>query len=96
MTITAGADDLQQSYEALRAQALGQETAMMPRGLVLLLHAGMVAWMTACAPVASLPATAKPGPSIKVGKDHVLAGRSAELVRVLAEMAVGSQRRLWA
>jgi len=94
MTITAGMDDLRRGYETLRAQAIGEEvTAVTPRGLALFLRSGLTAWMVAWAPPGSAPAPTTPVPSTKQGRHEVLAGLSGELVRVLAEMAVSSQRR---
>ena len=90
MKITAGAGELWQGYEALRAQAVGQISAVTPRGLALFRRSGMVAWMSASAPLASTDVPLSP--SINRHSD-VFGGSCVELVRVLAEMALGSQRR---
>ena len=55
MTITAGAPELAQGYEALRAEALGLAPAARPRGRAVLIGAGLPAWMTALAPLARSP-----------------------------------------
>ena len=52
MTITAGAGDLAQGYEALRAQALGTVPTVKPRGLAVFMGAGLPAWMNALPPSA--------------------------------------------
>lgn len=89
LKIIAGRDELERGYEALRAQVVGTATFVMPRGLALFRHSGMVAWMSACAP---LPVTSARSAPQGERPREVLAGLSSELVRVLAEMAVGSQR----
>jgi hypothetical protein len=43
VTITADADELAEGYEALRAQATGEITTVAPRGLGVLVRAGVVA-----------------------------------------------------
>ena len=85
--------DLEQAYEALRAQATGELPATTPRGLALFLGAGLAAWMTA------LP---RPAPSMPVREPREgdstlsLGGLSGDLVRVLVEMALGSRKGVWA
>lgn len=96
MKITAGAGDLGQGYEALRAQAVGQISAVTPRGLALFHRSGMVAWMSACVPLIPTDIPVNAAPSLNEGALAVLGGSSAELVRVLAEMALGGQRRCYA
>lgn len=83
------AAELEQAYEVLRAQATASGPPATPRGLALFLASGLVAWMAAWARPAPLPAVLAP----QDGPRLVLAGLSRELVRVLAEMALGSQRR---
>jgi len=95
MKITAGAGDLSQGYEALRAQAVGQISAVTPRGLALFRRSGMAAWMSACAPLGSTDAPVASSPSINNRRSDVLGGSCAELVQVLAEMALGSRRRCY-
>jgi len=78
------------AYEALRAQALGQSPTVTPRGLALFLRVGLAGWLLACA---ALGSTATP-PRADGGRPRE--GRlapDAELVRVLAAMALGSRRR---
>lgn len=90
MTITAPADDLVQAYEALRAQAVGQTPTVTPRGLALFLRVGLAGWMPACAPLGSA------SPSKRSTDDRPqtpAVDLDGELVRVLTEMALGSQRR---
>jgi len=88
MTITAGAGDLAQVYEALRAQALGTLPMVRPRGLAVLAGAGMAAWMSALPPSARLrPAARCPD---QAGHQN---GQGGELVRLLAEMVLASQGR---
>ncbi|HUZ86748.1 MAG TPA: hypothetical protein VNF26_07320 [Candidatus Baltobacterales bacterium] len=96
MKITAGAGELLQTYEALRAQAVGQLTPVTPRGLALFYRSGMVAWMSACAPLTGTDAPVNSAPSINGAPRDVLTNSSAELVRVLTEMVLGGQRRCYA
>jgi hypothetical protein len=81
--------ELAQAYEALRAQAVGQLPAVTPRGLALFLRVGLAGWMAACAPpTAAAPPRAADGRGVapRVALD-------GELVRILAAMALGRQRR---
>jgi hypothetical protein len=82
------ADELCAGYEALRAAATGQAVCDTPRGLMLMLNQGLPAWMRAWAP---LPPAA---PIVSAGQRPVTAGVSAEVVRVLTEMALGGRFRL--
>ncbi len=93
MKITATAAELTDGYEALRAQALGQLPGLTPRGLAVFIRGGLPGWMVACAPAPGARAARSPADIIPARR---LAGVSAELVRVLTEMALGSQRRCWA
>jgi hypothetical protein len=89
MTITAGAADLAQGYEALRAQAQGAVPGVNPRGRAVLVGAGLAAWMSA------LPPSARPRPP-RAERPHRARhqnGQSPELVRLLAEMVLASQAR---
>ena len=88
--MTASTAELAQAYETLRAQAVGQAPAVTPRGLALLRRAGLAAWMRACAPLSPATPSAHPrdgGSPTPCGELH------PELVRILTEMALGSQRR---
>jgi len=89
MTITAGAADLAQGYEALRAQAQGAVPGVNPRGRAVLVGAGLAAWMSA------LPPSARRRPSRAGRPDRAghQDGQSTELVRLLAEMVLASQAR---
>ena len=93
MTITAPAAELAQGYEALRAQALGELPPFTPRGLAVFLRGGLVSWMSACPP-RDPPKQPRPTTSPRAGSREVrgLTGVSAELVRLLTEMALTSQR----
>jgi hypothetical protein len=86
VTISADADDLLAGYEALRAQALGAVPAATPRGLSVLTRAGLAAWMRALAPIVRTSATA-------AGRGRESTGFGTELVSLLTEMALSSQRR---
>jgi hypothetical protein len=87
------------SYEALRAQATGRLPAVTPRGLSLVLGAGLAAWVKAWAQPSELP-TVAPSPSALRPPAAPAAGRSApagagdEVVRLLAEMALGCWAKL--
>lgn len=87
MTISADAADLLAGYEALRAQALGAVPAATPRGLSVLTRAGLAAWMRALAPIARTSTT----PRRVAARESTDFG--AELVSLLTEMALSSQRR---
>jgi hypothetical protein len=84
---------LVQWYEGLRAQATGQVPATTPRGLSLLLHSGLPAWMAACPPVTPDPTPARAVSSASATPVRPLTHMSAELVGVLTEMALGGLRR---
>jgi hypothetical protein len=88
MTITAGAGDIAQGYEALRAQALGAPPMATPRGRAVLLGAGMTAWMSA------LPPSARPRPAVRCAtRASQQNSQGGDLVRLLAEMVMASQGR---
>ena len=92
MRATAPAADLAQGYEALRAQATGQAPRRRPRGLAVLLRGGLASWMCACPPdVRARPAAAAGAGD--AGGGRATSGGHAELVRLLAGMALSSQRR---
>ena len=91
MTIVAPAAELEQSYEVLRAQAVGEIPSVTPRGLAVFLGRGMSAWMRACPPRPRPVPPASPASAENI--DAGLAGVSAELVRLLAAMVVSRQGR---
>ena len=74
-------------YEALRNQATERHAPVVRHGLAVLLRHGMAAWLDAWSKV--------PTPPPRSGKDHrskpcrVPDGSGAEVVRVLAAMALG-------
>ena len=81
MKIAAGAADLSQGYEALRAQAVGEIPSVTPRGLAVFINDGLPSWMRACAPTSRPSATAIPAASS--GQVSRLTSLSVELVRLL-------------
>ncbi len=87
MTISADVVDLLVGYEALRAQALGAVPAATPRGLSVLTRAGLAAWMGALVPIVRTRAT------VHRVAAHESTGFGTELVSLLTEMALASQRR---
>ncbi len=89
ITATAGAQ-LAASYEALRAQAVGELTTRMPRGLAALLRLGVPAWMRAC--TALMPVTTSPTADT-TARSSASSSPPAEMVTILAEMALGGLRR---
>jgi hypothetical protein len=89
MIVVQAAGELTLAYEALRAQATGQLPAVSPRGLALFLMAGFPDWMKAWSPLA--PAVAKPLAALPRPEPPVVPGN--EVVQLLAEMALGCQRR---
>ena len=91
MSKNAPAIDIGRAYEAVRAQAVGQVPTITPRGLTLLLDAGLPTWINACPPLA-------PGPPPNVASEPrpSLAGLSVELVSVLTEMALSNRRNCYA
>ena len=91
MKIIAPATELAQGYEALRTQALGGHPPLTPRGLAVFVRGGLAAWMCACPPGnRPRPAT---NAATGVHEERALTAGSAELVRVLAQMALSRQRR---
>ncbi len=79
-------------YEALRAQATGAGAAgTPPRGLSLLLRAGLAAWIAAWRRLVVAPSTLRPPP--RTGRSEPAVGLVAELAVVLTEMALGARRR---
>jgi len=83
------ADDLAAGYEALRATALGCRPTDSPKGLALLLGQGLPGWIRAW----TTPAVPR-SPAAATGRAQSAAGPSAEVVRLLAEMALGQRRSL--
>ena len=91
MRAMAPATDLAQGYEALRAQATGQAPCRRLRGLAVFLRGGRASWMCACPPGSrARPAAAGAGDA---GGGRATRGGNAELVRLLAGMALSSGRR---
>ncbi len=86
------AGELTLAYEALRAQATGELPAVTPRGLAMFLAAGFPTWMKAWAPLAPVPIKAPPAVNSNCNPPI---GIRAEVVQVLAEMALSCQKR-WA
>jgi hypothetical protein len=73
-------------YEALRGRALDLRHASTPReGLVVLLRHGMASWMGAWS---TLPPPSTPTPSAPRKRPPLPDDVSAEVVRVLASMAL--------
>jgi hypothetical protein len=92
------------AYEALRAQATGRLAPVTPHGLSLVLATGLAAWVKTWAQREEPPALtphAVTGPA-PVGTKAARApagqgapdGTSGELVRLLAEMALGCWAQL--
>ena len=92
------------AYEALRSQATGRLSPVTHRGLSLVLGSGLPAWVKAWAQPGEAAAVAPPaaapsapavtmtgGPPTAQG---VSAGTGGELVRLLAEMALGCWAKL--
>jgi hypothetical protein len=84
MTIAASAADLANSYEALRAQALGEVPTSPPRGRAVLAHGGLPALMHALVP-ASRPPTPAWTPI-----EHRPTSLGAEIVPLLTDMVLAS------
>jgi len=90
VTFVQRAGELTPAYEALRAQATGAVPAGTPRGLALFLAAGFPGWMEAWAPLASAAPTSRRA----AGEHDLPVGRGGkEVVQLLAEMALGCQRK---
>lgn len=81
-------DHLAIGYEALRVQALGDSPADSPRGRAILLDQGMPAWIRAWATPPAVPVA----PASTKGRSDV--GPGSEIVRLLAEMALGGRRAM--
>lgn len=80
--------DIARAYEAVRAQATGGPTQDGPRGLALILDVGLAAWIrTWSSFIRSEVAAMPPARSISAVDPE-----SAELARVLTEMALAARR----
>jgi hypothetical protein len=91
LSVTASPATLARTYEALRAGAVGALATGVPRGLIVLRGAGMVAWMAACPPDRPVIARERPATAVTAAGSHPGIGR--ELVGVLAEMALAPRTR---
>lgn len=80
-------DGLSAGYEALRAEAVGSLPSEAPRGRALVLGQGLPAWIRAWA----APAAAAPPPSSSSPCPGAIGGPTAEVVALLAEMALGAR-----
>jgi len=89
MTIAAGALELAQGYEALRAEALGLAPVARPRGRAVLIGSGLPAWMIALAPLAPASRPVRAPCHARDGRSH---GRDGELVQLLAAMVAARCR----
>lgn len=81
-------DGLAAAYEALRAEAAGGLPSTAPRGRALVLGQGLPAWIRAW--VTAPPAAPPPSPPCRSGTG----GLAADVVRLLAEMALGARPAL--
>lgn len=84
--MSAQPDGLAAGYEALRAEAVGSLPSEAPRGRALVLGQGLPAWTRAWA----APAAAAPTPPC-APCPGAIGGPTAEVVRLLAEMALGAR-----
>lgn len=89
-------DGMAAGYEALRAEATGGLSSAAPRGRALVLGQGLPAWIRAWAatpvPAALRPVPAAPPPCAPWRSGDGALG--AEVVRLLAEMALGARPAL--
>lgn len=83
------AAEIECAYEAVRAQATGTTMPVTPRGLALIIDSGLPAWIRAWSPLAHTQVTLVSAPAIRS------APQSAELVSVIAEMALGRRSVAW-
>jgi hypothetical protein len=83
------ADDLAAGYEALRAAVVGSKPTESPKGLALLLAQGLPGWIRAW----TTPAVPR-SPVAATRRAESAAAPSSEVVRLLAEMALGQRRSL--
>jgi hypothetical protein len=88
MNVVQSAGDLTLAYEALRGQATGELPSSTPRGLALFVAAGCPSWMYAWQPLVTAPRH-----PVVANLVDPPAGKHAEVVRVLTEMALGCQKR---
>lgn len=73
---------------------MGEFPPLTPRGLAVFLRGGLADWMSACPPRERPKQPRSPaGPSAAPRDARALPATSAELVGLLAEMALASQRR---
>ena len=96
MNLPAAADELERSYEALRAQAIGTCPPATPRGLALLLSSGLPTWMAACGRAAATATSHRMSSTAPSARPPASVSLSSDLVRVLTEMAVGRMRMVHA
>lgn len=82
-------DGMAAGYEALRAEATGGLSSAAPRGRALVLGQGLPAWIRAWA---APPAPAAPPPCAPWRSGDGALG--ADVVRLLAEMALGARPAL--
>lgn len=80
--------ELARAYEAVRAQAIGRPAESSPRGLALILDAGLAAWIRAWSPLAHADVAIIAPARATSAFDS----QSAELASVLTEMALASRR----
>lgn len=80
--------DLARAYEAVRAQAIGRPTEGSPRGLALILDVGLPAWIIASSSIVRSEFAAV----APVGTTRMVDPESADLARVLTEMALAVRR----
>lgn len=86
MSVHPQPDGLAAGYEALRAEAVGSLPSDAPRGRALVLGQGLPAWIGAWA----APAAAAPLPPCAPCPGGI-GGLTAEVVRLLTEMALGAR-----
>lgn len=81
-------------YEALRAYAVGRYAPSSRDGLVVLLRQGVAAWMDAWSRLPAPPP--RPAHAERQRASSLPDGASAEVVRILAAMALGHLREVHA
>ena len=87
MSVHPQPDGLAAGYEALRAEAVGSLPSDAPRGRALVVGQGLPAWIGAWA----APAAAAPPPPPCAPCPGGIGGLTADVVRLLTEMALGAR-----
>jgi len=88
VSLGATAGEIERAYEAVRAQANGMVPQIAPRGLALILDAGVAAWISSWSSLTRTETATLAPARVTSAFDP----ERAELASVLTEMALASRR----